>query len=71
MFIDDSKERTASIFRDKKFATQAKSKRNREIDVIRSSETSVNFYLTTRRHIPENNTLHGGTARTSKPAILK
>jgi hypothetical protein len=30
-----------------------------KMEVVRSSETSVNFYQTTRRHIPEDSSVHG------------
>jgi hypothetical protein len=29
-----------------------------KLEAIRSSETSVNFYQTSRHHIPEDNTVH-------------
>jgi hypothetical protein len=30
------------------------------VEPVRSSETSVNFYQTARRHMPENSTLNSG-----------
>jgi hypothetical protein len=43
------------------------------MEAIRSSETSMNFYQTTRRHIPEDSDLHGylhENIRTSSVKII-
>jgi hypothetical protein len=40
-----------------------------KIEAIRSSETLVNFYWTTRRHIPENSTIHSHSSKNLKSNI--